>query len=149
MIYVPKKTEKPLNRPVKGHLGKSYETVQTTKFRGIEVMEQERNKKKKQRGGYCYYRGRSYQREPNLWKPGEPLTAKDQAMLSVLVRKYNQLGYVPSQKEVPNARAIKKRFRIWADAVAAAGLPIHCTPGQSRIRMKKREWEKRMQDLLS
>lgn len=73
---------------------------------------------------------------------------KNQDMLSVLVRKYEQLGYIPSQKEVPNARAIKKRFRIWADAVAAAGLPTHCTPEQSRIRTKKYEWEKRMQDLL-
>lgn len=114
-------------------------------------MDQKKNKKskkKKQHGGYCYYRGHSYNREPNLWKPGEPLTQKDLDMLSVLVQKYNQLGYVPSQKEVPNARAIKKRFRIWADAVAAAGLPTNCTPGQSRIRTKKYEWEKRMKDLL-
>lgn len=106
------------------------------------------SKKKKKRGGYCYHRGHSYNREPNLWKPGEPLTQKDQDMLNVLVRKYEQLGYVPSQKEVPNARAIKKRFRIWNDAIAAAGLPINCKSGQSRIRTKKYEWEKRMKDLL-
>lgn len=107
------------------------------------------NRKKKSYGGYQYHRGRSYQREPNLWKPGEPLTARDHAMLDVLVQKYNQLGYVPSQKEVPNARAIKKRFRIWKDAVAAAGLPINCMPAQSRKRQKKRDWEKRMQELLN
>ncbi len=105
--------------------------------------------KKKKKTGYCYYRGRSYNREPNLWKPGELLTAKDQAMLSVLVRKYEQLGYVPSKKDVPNARAIKKRFRIWTDAVAAAGLPIHCASAQGRIRRKKQEWEERMQEILS
>lgn len=104
-------------------------------------MDQKKGKKskKKQPGGYCYYRGHSYNREPNLWKLGEPFTQKDQDMLSVLVRKYEQLGYIPSQKEVSNARAIKKRFRIWADAVAAAGLPTHCTPEQSRIRTKKYE----------
>lgn len=106
-------------------------------------------KKKKKTGGYCYYRGRSYNREPNLWRPGEPLTAKDHDLLSVLIRRYNQLGYVPSQREAPNARAIKKRFRIWNDAVAAAGLPTCHTSIQGRIRAKKQEWEDRMQEILS
>lgn len=80
----------------------------------VEVMKQEKIKKskKKQQESCYYYRGRSYNREPNLWKPGEPLTQKDRDMLSVLVRKYNQLGYVPSQKEVPNACVIKECFRI-------------------------------------
>lgn len=106
------------------------------------------SQKEKKKRGYCYYRGCSYNREPNLWKPGEPLTLKDRAMLDVLVRRYRQLGYVPSQKDVPNARAIKKRFRIWKDALLAAGLPVDDTPGQSRKRTKKHDWEKRMQEIL-
>lgn len=83
----------------------------------------------------------------NLWKPGEPLTRHDQDLLSVLVRKYEQLGYVPAQREAPNAAAIKKRFRIWKDAVAAAGLPRQNSAQQAHIRMKKREWEKRINGL--
>lgn len=83
----------------------------------------------------------------NLWNPGEPLTKKDRDLLSVLVRKYEQLGYVPAQREVPNAAAIKKRFRIWKDAVAAAGLPRQNSPDQTHIRMKKQEWEKRINGL--
>ena len=89
----------------------------------METQKTARKSQKKPKGGYCYRRGASHSREPNLWKPGEPLTSKDLDLLSVLQRRYRQLGYVPSQKEVPNAPAIKKRFRTWGDAIAAAGLP--------------------------
>lgn len=86
--------------------------------------------------------------DPDLWKVGEPLTEKDEALLSVLKRTYKQLGYTPSQKEVPNAPAIKKRFRLWSDAILAAGLPKYSDIEQIRKREKKQAWEKRANDLF-
>lgn len=86
--------------------------------------------------------------DPNLWKDGEPLTPKDEALLSVLRRTYEQLGYTPSQKQVPNARAIKQRFRLWSDAVRAAGLPKYNDIEQIRKREAKQSWEKRTNDLF-
>ncbi|MCI9470814.1 MAG: hypothetical protein HFH56_06315 [Lachnospiraceae bacterium] len=86
--------------------------------------------------------------DPNLWKVGEPLTEKDERLLSVLKKTYKQLGYTPSQKEVPNAPAIKKRFRLWSDAILAAGLPKYSDIEQIRKREAKKAWEKRTNDLL-
>lgn len=82
---------------------------------------------------------------PGFWKPGEPLTDKDRELLSVLVRRYRELGYTPSLKEVSNAAAVKRRFRLWSDAIEAAGLPRYNDLQQIRIREEKRDWERRMQ----
>lgn len=98
--------------------------------------------KKKRQKGHCYKRGASHSREPNLWKPGEPLTQRDLDLLSGLQRAYRHLNYVPSQGEVPNAPAIKKRFRTWGEAIAAAGLPRYNDSGQTRLRQQKKQTEK-------
>lgn len=97
---------------------------------------------KKRQGGYSYKRGASHSREPNLWKPGEPLTEEDLRLLGELRSVYRELDYVPSQKEVPGARAIKKRFRTWGEAIAAAGLPKYNDAAQVYRRQKKKQEEK-------
>lgn len=102
----------------------------------------EKKPKKTQNKRYTGYRTH----DPRLWKRGEPLTEKDKDFLSVLVRTYKELGYTPSRREVPNAAAIKQRFRLWSDAIEAAGLPPYSDLQQIRIREAKRAWERRMQE---
>lgn len=68
-------------------------------------------------------RRQQYLRQGNFWKRGEPLTAYDLEMLRPLLAKAKELGYTPTISEVPAAYKIKSRFRIWNDAVFAAGLP--------------------------
>lgn len=94
---------------------------------------------KKHQRGHAYKRGASHSREPNLWKPGDPLTEADLQLLSEIWIVYRQLDYVPSQKEVPGAKAIKKRFRTWGEAIAAAGLPRYNDAGQVYQRQKKQQ----------
>lgn len=79
--------------------------------------------------------------DPLLWKKGDPLTREDEELLSVLVEKYEELGYTPSKNEVPNSSSIKQRFRVWSDAVLAAGLPKYNDPDQMRIRTRKKQKE--------
>lgn len=99
-------------------------------------------KKKKKIKGKRYSGYRLH--NPSLWKPGEPLTKKDEELLSTLVRIYQQCGYVPAMKGVPNAAAIKMRFRTWKDALAAAGLPSMNDPEQQRRRQQKIQEERRV-----
>lgn len=77
--------------------------------------------KRKKKRSERRYDGRRL-RDPNLWKPGEPLTKEDEELLSELKQKYKELGRIPSKRSVSNYRAVKKRFRIWSEALMAAGL---------------------------
>lgn len=80
-------------------------------------------------------------RNPLLWKKGDPLTREDKELLSMLVETYEELGYTPSKNEVPNSSSIKRRFRVWSDAILAAGLPNYNDPDQTRIRNRKKQKE--------
>ena len=47
------------------------------------------------------------------WKKDDPLTEDDHKMLDLLIRYYEKHGYSPSQKDMPNSTALKRRFGIW------------------------------------
>jgi len=68
------------------------------------------------------------------WIPGEPLTERDKEILRPLIEKAQELGRTPTKGEVWNAGIIKGRFRIWKNAIMAAGLPQLNDPEQSRLR---------------
>lgn len=70
------------------------------------------------------------------WNPGEPLTAADRALLQPVIDKYHELGRTPTVSEVNNVSDIKRRFRIWKNAVLAAGLPALNSPEQTKLREK-------------
>lgn len=62
--------------------------------------------------------------EPNeFWESGQHLSEKDKEILRPLIEKAKQLGRTPTKSEVESAGLIKGRFRIWKNAVKAAGLP--------------------------
>ncbi len=61
-------------------------------------------------------------------------TDRDMEILKPLIDKARELGRTPSVSEVPSAALIKSRFRIWKNAVSAAGLPAMNDPEQVRIR---------------
>ncbi len=105
-------------------------------------MDSGKKVKKKRQRRHSYKRGASHSREPKLWKPGEPLTPTDLDLLSGLQGAYRHLNYVPSQREVPNAPDIKKRFRTWGEAIAAAGLPRYNDSRQMLLRQQKKQAEK-------
>ncbi len=62
------------------------------------------------------------------------LDDRDIEILKPLIEKARELGRTPSVSEVPTAALIKSRFRIWKNAVSAAGLPAMNDPEQVRIR---------------
>lgn len=57
------------------------------------------------------------------WELGQDLSEKDKEILRPLIEKAKQLGRTPTKSEVASAGLIKGRFRIWKNAVKAAGLP--------------------------
>lgn len=79
-------------------------------------------------------KNRYREHDPRLWKPGEPLTEEDQKLLNEIRCRYQQLGYVPSKKEVASTARIRTRFRTWGDVLLAAGLPGINDPEQVRLR---------------
>lgn len=83
-----------------------------------------------------------------FWKPGQPLTQDDEAKLEQVRRAYRKLGYSPSKKEVPSAGKLKERFRTWPDVLRAAGLPRYNDPDQMRARMKVKDWERSLKELM-
>lgn len=86
---------------------------------------------------------------PNLWKPGEPLTAEDQKLLEPVIKLYEKQGFSPRRKEVPNGKALRQRFRIWDDVLKAASLPKPSEPEQLKKRQEYREWNKNMKETLN
>ena len=72
------------------------------------------------------------------WKPGQPLTAEDRAILAPLLARARELGRSPKVGEVPEAARIKARFRIWKYALMAEGLPVMNDPEQVRAREKEK-----------
>lgn len=72
------------------------------------------------------------------WKPGQPLTKEDQAILAPLIARARELGRSPKVGEVSEAARIKARFRIWKYALMAAGLPVMNDPEQVRAREKEK-----------
>jgi len=67
----------------------------------------------------------------------QPLTPRDQQLLSILRDKYIELGRSPTISEVPEAPEIKTRFGLWKYALEAANLPILNDPEQQKIRLKE------------
>ena len=68
------------------------------------------------------------------WNPGEPLNDNDRALLQSMIDKSYELGRTSTVSEVVDAAQIKSRFRIWKNAVLAAGLPALNSPEQVRLR---------------
>ncbi len=115
-----------------------------------EVVDTNTTQKKKKK--YKPYRYRCHSKKnskkKNLWKPGEPLTEEDQRMLNEVRRRYKQLGYVPTKREVSTMGLLKMRFRTWEDMMEAAGLPKHNDPEECRKRDEAREWNRRMNEIM-
>lgn len=70
-------------------------------------------------------------------RKSQPLTPRDQQLLSILVEKYNELGRSPTSAEIPEASEIKTRFGLWRNALETAGLPLLNDPEQQRMRQNK------------
>ena len=71
------------------------------------------------------------------WKPGDLLSEADHILLQPMIEKACELGRTPTVSEVADAARIKSRFRIWKNAVLAAGLPALNSPEQVRLREKR------------
>lgn len=81
------------------------------------------------------------------WQPGDTLSEGDRALLQPLLLKAAELKRTPTVSEVDSAARIKARFRLWKNAVLAAGLPPLNDPGQTRLREKeKRACREKQQD---
>ena len=68
------------------------------------------------------------------WKPGDPLTDSDRELLQPLLDRARETGMTPTVKEIPSASKIKSRFRIWKNAVYAAGLQSLNSAEQTQLR---------------
>lgn len=68
------------------------------------------------------------------WTPGEPLTDSDRELLQPLIDRAAENGMTPTVKEISTASQIKNRFRIWKNAVMAAGLPPLNSANQTQLR---------------
>ena len=73
----------------------------------------------------------------HFWRRGEALTEQDIALLKPVAQQALKLGRSPTRKEVDNLVEIRKRFRIWEDALYAIGLPSLKDPEQVRLRERK------------
>ena len=71
------------------------------------------------------------------WKPGDLLSEAERVLLQPMIEKSYELGRTPTVSEVADAAHIKSRFRIWKNAVLAAGLPALNSPEQVRLREKR------------
>ncbi len=78
------------------------------------------------------------------WREGEPLTEQDRVMLQVVQQIYKKQGFTPSKREVPNAAALKRRFRTWTNVMKAAEIPLIKEPEQTRKRQASAAWKKTM-----
>ena len=65
-------------------------------------------------------------------------------MLQIVKNYYERHGYPPSRKMIPNAGALKKRFRIWGDVLYAAGVPPMDDQECILRKQAAMEWEKRV-----
>lgn len=68
------------------------------------------------------------------WRPGDPLTQSDRELLQPLMDYAAKMGLTPTVKDIPTAAKIKSRFRVWKNAVLAAGLPSLNSYEQNRLR---------------
>ncbi len=87
-------------------------------------------------GAGIHAKGKRYMN--GQWRPGQPLTKEDQAILAPLIAKAQELGRSPKVGEVSEAARIKARFRIWKYALMAAELPVMNDPEQVRAREKEK-----------
>jgi hypothetical protein len=78
------------------------------------------------------------QDQKSFWRRGDALTERDQLLLEPLRAFYKQNGFTPVKSDIPSALSIKKRFRTWGIAVAAADLPWVNYPEQQRLRAQQR-----------
>jgi len=76
-------------------------------------------------------------RKKPQWQPGDPLSEQDIALLQPLKDRACELGRTPTVTEVSTAYIIKQRFRIWKNAILAAGLPALNSPEQTKLREKE------------
>ena len=67
------------------------------------------------------------------WKPGQPLTDEDHELLKPILEAAQLLGHTPRVQDVPNADKIKKRFRIWKNALLAAGFLLWNAVSMARL----------------
>ena len=81
-------------------------------------------------------------RQGNFWQPGMELTEKDKALLHIIQKRAEELGYTPLISEVPQAVKIKGRFCCWRDALNAAGLPSEKSKEQVELRKAAKQAKK-------
>ena len=90
-----------------------------------------------------YYRttyGGFHYNTKDFWKPGDPVTEEDQALLKSVKEFYQQNGYSPSKADLPeDASRLKQRFRTWKNVLIAADLPHNNDAENQMIRQNKTE----------
>jgi hypothetical protein len=80
------------------------------------------------------------------WKPGDPLTERDRLILQPLLKRAKELGRSPTRSEVRDINHIKHRFRIWENALCAAGLPSLRNLEQQKLRDEAKQKQRSRQD---
>jgi len=80
------------------------------------------------------------------WKPGQVLTDEDRELLKPIREAAEKLGHTPRVQDVPNADKIKRRFRIWKNALLAAGFPLYSAPEQEVLRRIAADLRERRED---
>lgn len=89
-------------------------------------------------------------RTKRKWRPGDPVTEREEPILESVRRAYEELGRTPRESEMPGFE-YRERFMYWTDVLAAAGLPPLNDPEQiglreeaKRKRMEQEEAERRL-----